>query len=131
MKHTFTVQLSINTDDIVNFLSFESGGFDYWAMISAEDDAYEAASRRLTKRLKNKHEMICYEDILANILENGGELTITDREDDKEFTLNMAMLLKGYKLYVENGGDMDSDNTDAISADMILQYAIFGEQIYA
>lgn len=131
MKHTFTVQLSINTDDIVNLLSFESGGFDYWAMISTEDDAYEAASRRLTKRLKNKHEMICYEDILANILENGDELTVTDREDDKEFTLDMAMLLKGYALYVENGGDMDSDNMDAVDADMILQYAIFGEQIYA
>lgn len=131
MKHTFTVQLSINTEDIVNLLAFESGGFDYWATISTEDDAYEAASRRLTKRLKNKHEMICYEDILANILENGGELTITDREDDKEFTMDMAMLLKGYKLYVENGGDMDSDTMDAIGADMILQYAIFGEQIYA
>ena len=131
MKHTFTVQMSINTEDIVNLLSFEGGGFDYWAMISTEDDAYEAASRRLTKRLKNKHEMICYEDILANILENGGELTITDREDDKEFTLDMAMLLKGYKLYVENGGDINSDTMDAIGADMILQYAVFGEQIYA
>ena len=67
MKHTFTVQLSINTEDIVNLLAFESGGFDYWAMISTEDDAYEAASRRLTKRLKNKHEMICYEDIYFTI----------------------------------------------------------------
>ena len=131
MKHTFTVQLSINTEDIVNLLSFEGGGFDYWASISTEDDAYEAASRRLTKRLKNKHNMICYEDVLANILENGGELTITDREDDKEFTLDMAMLLKGYKLYVENDGDINSDTMDAIGADMILQYAVFGEQIYA
>lgn len=131
MKHTFTVQMSINTEDIVNLLAFESGGFDYWAMISAEDDVYEAASYRLIKRLKNKHETICYQDILANILENGGELTITDREDDKEFTLDMAMLLKGYKLYVENGGDMNADTMDAIGADTILQYAIFGEQIYA
>lgn len=130
MEHTFTVQMSINTDDIVNLLSFEGGGFDYWAIISTEDDTYEAASRRLTKRLKNKHEMICYEDILANILENGGELTITDRADDKEFTLDMDMLLKGYKLYFENGGDLDSDNMDANDADAILQYALFGELIY-
>lgn len=72
----------------------------------------------------------CYEDVLAEILESGGKLTVYDREDDKDHELTMEKLLNGWKKYVEDYNADDFDEYDGVSADCIMQYAIFGEVIY-
>lgn len=122
--------LTITTEDIVDYvLSMEGGGFDYWAEICSDDKDYEAARQRLHDRMPSPFKP-CYEDVLAEILEYGGKLIVYDREEDEEHELALTDILKGWKMYAEEYKAYDFDEYDAISADCIIQYAIFGEVIY-
>lgn len=132
MEHTFKIEkeLKVTTKDIVYYvLCFEACGFDYWGELCSDEKDYEAARQRLTEREKADMKP-CYEDVLAEILESGGKLTVYDREDDKDYELTMEKLLNGWKKYVEDYNAYDFDKYDGISADCIMQYAIFGEVIY-
>ena len=77
------------------------------------------------------------EDILASLLLNGKTITISDKEDGQEYKLDLKTLLKGfnkvakseaYRHHVWNFITEDYGSTDA---DIILQFAIFGEETYA
>lgn len=132
MGYTFKIEkeLKITTEDIVDYvLSCEAGGFDYWGELCSDEKDYEAARQRVTEREKTDIKP-CYEDVLAEILEGGGKLTVYDREEDKDYDLTMEKLLNGWKKYIEEYTAYDFDEYDAISADCIMQYAIFGDVIY-
>lgn len=68
----------------------------------------------------------------------GGQLKLTDSEEDKIYELDKEKLLKGLELYLSNGGDaeivrgdtIDTSEVDAIAADEIVQYALFGDVVY-
>ena len=69
----------------------------------------------------------------------GGALLLYDFEEEAYRRLDLEKFLKGFKLWVENGGDeygaiedgkVDCCNIDADCADAIIQYALFGEVIY-
>ena len=68
----------------------------------------------------------------------GGQLILSDSEEGKTYELNKEKLLKGLELYLTNGGDaeivregtIDTCEVDAIAADEIVQYALFGDVIY-
>lgn len=68
----------------------------------------------------------------------GGQLILSDSEEGKTYELNKEKLLKGLELYLTNGGDaeivregtIDTCEVDAIAADKIVQYALFGDVIY-
>ena len=132
MEHTFKIvkELKITTQDIVDcVLCCEAGGFDYWGELCSDEKDYEAARKRLEEK-ENSDMKPCYEDVLAEIMEAGGKLTVYDREEDKDHELTMEKLLNGWKKYVE---DRDADEFieyDGDSADCIMQYAIFGDIIY-
>lgn len=118
------------TENIVDcVLSCEAGGFDYWGELCSDEKDYEAARQRLAEREKADMKP-CYEDVLAEILESGGKLTVYDREDDKDHELTLEKLLNGWKKYAEDHNADDFDEYDGISADCIMQYAIFGDVIY-
>lgn len=132
MEHTFKIEkeLKITTENIVDcVLSCEAGGFDYWGELCSDEKDYEAARQRLAEREKADMKP-CYEDVLAEILESGGKLTVYDREDDKDHELTLEKLLNGWKKYAEDHNADDFDEYDGISADCIMQYAIFGDVIY-
>ena len=81
MEHTFKIEkeLKITTENIVDcVLSCEAGGFDYWGELCSDEKDYEAARQRLAEREKADMKP-CYEDVLAEILESGGKLTVYDR----------------------------------------------------
>ena len=121
MEHTFKIEkeLKITTENIVDcVLSCEAGGFDYWGELCSDEKDYEAARRRLTEREKADMKP-CYEDVLAEILESGGKLTVYDREDDKDHELTLEKLLNGWKKYTEDHNADDFDEYDGISADCI------------
>lgn len=99
MEHTFKIEkeLKITTENIVDcVLSCEAGGFDYWGELCSDEKDYEAARQRLAEREKADMKP-CYEDVLAEILESGGKLTVYDREDDKDHELTLEKLLNGWK----------------------------------
>ena len=135
-EHSFEMKVTVTTEDIIDFLSMEGNGFDYWAEICTEDQDYKDASIRLFRKMrdaKKKPAALCYEEVLAEILEGGGKLTIYDREEDKDHELTLEGLLDGFKLYAESvyrKGSIGLDDMDAIVADQILQMAVFKEIIY-
>ncbi|MEG1758373.1 MAG: hypothetical protein RR235_07965 [Oscillospiraceae bacterium] len=126
-------ELNITTDDIVNFLSCEAAGFDYWAELCPDPEDYTAARARVASRATERmsQEYVCYEEVLAEILEFGGSLRVYDIEEDKDHPMTMALLLNGFRLNAKNRPeDASIEDGDAETADCILQYAIFGDVIY-
>lgn len=71
----------------------------------------------------------------------GGALVMHDSEDpDEKWELDLEKFLRGFELWVENGGDeygavqkngrVDCGRIDANCADEIVQYGLFGEIVY-
>lgn len=126
----FEKELNITTQDVIDsILCCEDGGFDYWCELCSNPDDYTAAKNRLVQAVGASMSP-CYEDVLAEIMEHGGTLTVYDREDDKDYELTMEKLMDGWKKHVEATGRDDIDKYDAADADCILQLAVFGEVIY-
>lgn len=120
-EHIIKIEKRITTDDIVNILCCESGGFDYWCNLKFKDEDYKA----------NRLEDDCYEDVLAKILENGKSLIVNDFEEEETYELTLEKLLNGIELNYKNRPfDCDIEDGDATTADCILQYSIFGDVIY-
>lgn len=129
MKHTVDITKYITTQDIENVLSCESGGFDYWAVLDMQDDIYNKHSKQLSKEKKDAN--VCYEEVLAHILESGESIKVFDFEENKNYELTLEKLLNGFRLNaIYRPHDSCIEGGDAITADCILQYAIFGGIIY-
>lgn len=130
MEHNVDLKVSVTTDDIVNLLSMEGGGFDYWAELGFDDTAYAEARKQINKA----EDDICCEDVMAQILESGGKLSVYDREEGESYDLTLEKLLDGFKGYAAQGfreGIDGMEDMDAMAADEILQIAIFGELTYS
>lgn len=73
-------------------------------------------------------------------ISRGGKLKLYDAEDDEVYELDIENFMRGFKLWIENGedeygavgsdGSIDAYQIDAAMADMIVQYAIFGEVVF-
>ena len=68
-----------------------------------------------------------------------GMLKLHDYESDEIYDLTLEKFLNGFKLWLEDGGDIhgavedgkvDCCIIDGPAADSIIQYAIFGELVY-
>lgn len=132
MEHKIAIEkeIIVTTQDIVDcVLCCEAGGFDYWGELCSDEKDYEAARECLQAKSTSEIKP-CYEDVLAEILEAGGKLIVFDYEEDKYHDLTMEKILSGWKKYMEQQNTFDFDEYDAVSADCILQYAIFGDVIY-
>ena len=70
----------------------------------------------------------------------GGALILHDAESSDKWELNLEKFLNGVKLWLQNGDDwygalqcdgtLDTGEIDADMADMIIQYASFGEVVF-
>ena len=85
------------------------------------------------KNAKSKLDSPCYEDILMQILRDGGKLKLVDREYDGEYS--KAITLKDVHTMVqetplEHLMDAINENDDACTADVILQTVFYGEVIF-
>ena len=108
-----------NIDDIM--VTALEGGITYWC---------SEASPECGELLK---------EYPSEQISRGGALLLYDFEEEAYRRLDLEKFLKGFKLWVENGGDeygaiedgkVDCCNIDADCADAIIQYALFGEVIY-
>ena len=116
-KITLTTE---NIDDIM--VSALEGGITGWA---------DAADVIEEKRVADwGHEQIA----------RGGIMMIHDFHDDKTYELTLDKFLTGFKLWFESGRDrfgavstheVDCCLIDGDAADCIIQYALFGDRIYA
>lgn len=89
--------------------------------------------RKAKKELKAKDlKFTCYEDVLLQILKDGGSLEIIDEE---EGYYTSSITLKDVHERVSKTDSrfliqMEQGNDDAVTADCILQTVFFGEAIF-
>lgn len=125
-EKVFTVKAEINVkltqqdiDDIM--VAALEGGIDYWCFKAEVIGDYlgEYASEQISR---------------------GGMLKLYDIESGDKYWLDLEKFLKGFQLWVEDGGDqygavqgseVDCCNINAGCADAIIQYAIFGELMFS
>lgn len=135
-------QVSITYEDVVNLLTMEAGGFDYWAEIVYDEKGYIKTKEEMKKAgFKGQFEDgYCYEEVLAYMIWHRDDgvlpvvargVSIHDKEEGIFYPLTKEKILHGFLLNAQNRPeDADLDNGDAATGDCILQYAIFGDIIY-
>ncbi len=100
------------------------GGSNYWYWI----DRFNYPGEKVTP-LKFPHLDLPFLD--------GGSLSISDREhiEKGEFTLDRTAMKKGLELlqekYPKHWADFITENDDAITGDVFLQCALFGEVVFS
>ena len=126
MEKTHKIQVEIEIDEqtledlVVTALE---GGINYWALLHNEiedfyagEDPGEATSIVVWHRLRD-----------------GKPVGFSDQEEDEGeiWFLTLEKLLNGIKLNAEKRPfDCNLENMDAVTADCIFQYALFGAIIY-
>ena len=124
-NHTLLIPINVTDEDITDIMEMAFIGSNYWLG--------DIKVARRGKALKD--------DTYAEIILNKGKLTLSAPEDDADNTyhdypLTLGSLLKGIGIYLETYGDciekggIDSGKLDVADCDLILQYALFGEQVY-
>ena len=120
----------LNHDDLVNFLS-EALTCSFWANADYDESDTEGIT------IESEFDEPSFEDILASILLNGKTITISDKEDGQEWYVDLDTLLKGFdkvgknKDYYHHVWNIINEDYDFNDADIVLQFAIFGEEMYA
>lgn len=76
----------------------------------------------------------------SNQISRGGKLILHDAESNDKWELDIEKLMQGMKLWVEKGddryhaiqpdGSVDCGEIDGEMADLIVQYALFGEVVF-
>lgn len=131
MKITLTPQESEKFfyNSLCNGLGYMTSGygleFDY------DKKQYAKAKENWVKA--NNGSSPCIEDVLMQILSDGGNLTIIDVEggDNEKYTITMAEVHKRVQLTnAQRLIDMHTENDDAETADCILQTVFFKEVIF-
>lgn len=118
---SFKVERNITEYDIetviVNALE---GGSNYWVGVD-----------NTTPEWSNRPKEIPISTWVAKLLIDGETVTLYDIEDETEFKLTLGKLIKGFELNAKHRPfDSDLENGDGITADCILQYALFNEIVY-
>ena len=117
------INVTLTQEDIDDIMcSALEGGICYWA---SEAEVVEE------KRCADwGHEQIA----------RGGALILYDAESSDKWELNLEKFLNGVKLWIQNGDDqyhalqkdgtLDCCEIDGEMADLIIQYALFGEVVF-
>lgn len=142
-RKTIKVELEVmvmpeDIDDII--CTALEGGIGYWACLDNS-----------TEDFKNAPEEETTSETTSRLLKEGKTITLIDEEEDERHELTLEKLLAGIKLYLEDKKrpyniladnlssaeyrkgvyELDCCMVDADVADMIIQYAIFGELVFA
>lgn len=135
---SFTVERTMTVEDMEDIFTtaVESGysGIGYWASLDDTTADWKTAE----KQIKDAGASLYLGTIMTKILLNGGTIKIGDVEEDPikyEWELNMEKFKEGCKLYSANRGDvllaLKDGAFDAVEADCLIQYAVFGEIVFA
>lgn len=129
MKTSFEIQELTHTE-LSDFLSTALYG-SFWASAGYDESDKESVE------IQSEYDEPCFEDILASLLLGGKTITIIDDEEEKEYKLDLKTLLNGFNKvaksedYRHHVWNFITENYDYNDADIVLQFAIFGEETYA
>ena len=116
------IEVNLTQQDIDDIMATASeGGINYWCRKA------EVVGEYLGKYASEQ-------------ISRGGALILHDAESDDKWGLTLEKFLNGVKLWLQNkedrygaaktDGTFDTWNIDAEMADMIVQYALFGEVVF-
>lgn len=133
----------LEKDDILDILTTAiEGGIGYWACLRNDDPDWAEGRKQWKEEHKNDADPTpCYCDVAYKVMEMGKAVKFTDAELDDDdpdleyWELTMEKFLKGCSQYIQVTGKdikkaMDESDFDAEDADMIIQYALFGELVF-
>ena len=129
MKFTFKITELTHTE-LTDFLSTALYA-SFWA------SAHYDVSDKEGVEIQSEYDEPCFEDILASILLGGKTITIIDDEEEKEYKLDLKMLINAFNKvaksedYRNHVWNIINEEYDINDADIVLQFAIFGEEMYA
>jgi hypothetical protein len=131
MKFKIEIEVDVTEEQMSDVMvTALEGGINYWCR-KAEMKKDTVGGGFEGVSLENEENLIFASDIIGK----GGILILHDAESDDTWELNQEKLLNGIKRYMieENIGSMEEliDNHDADTADQIVQYAVFNEQMFA
>lgn len=116
--YELNIKIKVTDEDIDDIVStaFE-GGITYWCRKAEVVGEYlgEYASDQISR---------------------GGKIILYDAESNDKWELNKDNFLKGLQKFLNKrpsvltDGEIDTCNIDAEDADMIIQYALFGELVF-
>lgn len=102
----------------------------YGLFLEADEEQLKSAKSNWMKGHPN--EEVCYEDVLMQILEDGGSLTLVDNEGDEDpATIDLGTMLDRMdNLPDHRVGELLTGNDDAETADVVLQTVFLNQVIY-
>lgn len=146
------ITIKITKEDVVDILSSAlNGGIGYWGAIDYDVNIYNKTHDWLKENVESDYDdgEICYEEILAQMLFDGKEIIIKDKEADTGegiYHLSLKELAAGvaathslgyyydYNWLVPDGRSgnwrLETSQIDAEVADAIIQCALFWDVIY-
>jgi hypothetical protein len=113
---------------LCNGLSYISS---YGITLEADKQDYKTASQKLKSEKPN--EMICYEDVLLEVLRMGKTLTMLDEEGEGEndSTISLSDVHERVsQTPIKFLTDMITENDDAETADVIIQTVFYKDIIF-
>lgn len=129
MKTTIKITELTHTE-LSNFLCTALYG-SIWASACYDESDKEDVE------IQSEFDKPCYTDILASLLLAGKTITINDNEEEKEYKITLENLIKGFnkvgrdKDYRHHVWNIINEDYYYYDADIVLQFAIFGEETYA
>ena len=141
-RKTIKVELEVivmpeDIDDII--CTALEGGIGYWACLDNSPEEFGNAPKEET-----------VSETTSILLKGGKTIILIDEEEDERHELTLEKLLAGIKMYLEDKQrpyniladdlnsagysrgtyELDCCMVDADVADMIIQYAVFGEVVF-
>lgn len=114
---------------LCNGLGYMSG---YGLSLEFSKESYQNAKHNLQEK-SGKDQVICYEDVLLQILRDGGVLTMRDLEGDGDNDSEIRIQDIHDRVQKTEARfliDMIEEQDDAETADVVLQTVFFGELIF-
>lgn len=131
----FTVERTLTVEDMDDIMTTAiEGGVGYWAVLDNTTHAWKKAM----KQIKDSGAECYYGTVMTKVLLNGDEIRLYDAEADEDdlqedevWYLNMGNFIEGCKIYDKERGSLikslEDGDFDAVEADCLIQYALFGE----
>ena len=129
MKFTFKITELTHTE-LTDFLSTALYA-SFWAVAH-----YDERDKKSIE-IQSEFDEPSFEDVLASILLGGKTITISDLEEGKDYELDLKMIINAFNKvaksedYRHHVWNIINEEYDYNDADIVLQFAIFGEEMYA
>ena len=133
----FNVKKTLTRDQMDDILTTAiEGGIGYWACLLNDDPAWIKAE----KQQKAEGGLLYWSSVALRVMENGDAVKFVDAEEDPDdpdlevWKLTLDKLMQGCALFEQERGSitkmLNDGSFDAIEADCLIQYAVFGKIIF-